>query len=114
LCEAFYYLGQRWLDVVCNHLGWRVKAPNVVMVRNDLLFHPQVTNPNFAFGTDLPYGPQIKPLGHRDCRPRIKRGGRAESQAEAAARLRDKGLYYSASEVLAAIDVKLGNGGSRA
>jgi hypothetical protein len=64
LCEAFYYLAWRVVDIV----GFDCRP--IRQVRNQLIEHPagadsRAVNWNFVFGLDMEDGPIIKPLGPR-------------------------------------------------
>jgi hypothetical protein len=74
-------------------------TPHITLVRNELIEHAIASNPNWVFGSDLPFGPVVKPIGLRVPTPRKGKPGR-ESVEEATFRAQDPGMYESAKEVI--------------
>lgn len=83
LCDAFYYVAFRFTKAMQQCDGFKKFVPRgVCAVRNDLLEHPKMLNPNWVFGHTVPLGPQVKPFGDRRGVPP------------------DRGVYANAQELL--------------
>ena len=66
LSESFYYFAWRFVKILQRVAFSKKFAPGgVCFVRNDLLEHPKVLNPNFLYGHDVDEGPRIKPFPGR-------------------------------------------------
>ena len=80
--EAFYYFAFRLRQIVRKTLNRKFDPIGVRNIRNHLIEHPIVSNYNFAYGSDLDFGPVVKPYGSRP-EP-----------------IHDDGLYRNAQEVI--------------
>jgi len=86
--EAFYYFAFRFaraLDGVDPFPKGFYKRLKLNLVRNHLIEHPTVLDPNFSWGSDMVEGPRIKPFG-----------GRADGKP----RVHDSGLYVNAEDLI--------------